>query len=96
MEELEVKLLNRPIDQDTRIKSEKIDIKDDFLFLFEESFWDGIYIKSVILLNEQFSDNSKDNIEMIINRYFAGVVNKKATYSVKGEYIFYNYDFKVA
>ena len=54
IEELEKKLLDRPIDSDTKVNYFKVEKKEDFLFLFEESFWDGISISSIILLKKQF------------------------------------------
>ncbi len=95
-EVLKTKLLARPIESDTTVKSAHIDVQDEYLFLFEESIWDGISISSVIVLKEQFSKNfTKEEVETVLGKYYKAVVNKRATYSVNNEYIFYNYQFEV-
>lgn len=89
------KLMKRPIESDTTIKAAEIKEQDEYLFLFEESLWDGIYIYSIILLKEQFSsDFTQDGVEEVLIKYYPQFVTSQATYSAGDSYLYYNYKFR--
>jgi len=93
MNDKEKKLLERPVESDTKILVKKLVNFGEFQALYEKWVWDGISASSIVCLEEDVASMSKEDLIKFIFEKMQLPVDKQTTHSVSGGYVFVNFGF---
>ncbi len=91
----EKKLMNRPIEEGTKILNEALVLFNETPALMELWSWEGVSATSVIFLKEDFLNKSQDQIIDFVFKSIQSVRDPKTTFKESGDYIYVNFNFKV-
>ncbi len=86
---------SRSIDEDTKILSATYISHDGLDVLWEKWFWDGIKGNSLIFLSEQVKEISDTALEETV-KGIAEDISGDTTLSRKGEFTYFNFNFKTS
>lgn len=95
MTDKEKKLLERPVESDTKIIANAMLDFGDFKALYEKWVWDGVMASSVICLKEDVQDRSQQELIEFLFTTMKLPIDPQATYKVSGDYIFLNFGFSL-
>ena len=89
------RLLNRPVEKDTRILMEDLVDFGEFQGLMELWVWDGITGSTIILLEYDVSRFSNEDLLGLLFDRMKQPKDPQTTLSRTGEFVYVNYGFKV-
>ena len=93
MDEKSKKLMDRPVEEDTKIIVEKLVNFGEFTALYEKWYWEGVTASSIICLEEDARKFGEEKLVEYIFKMMQLPVDPQYTYSTKNGYVYVNFGF---
>ena len=93
--EKQLKLLRRPVEEDTLILNESVVLFKDTHALMELWSWSGVTATSVVFLKEDFEGQSQEQVIDFVFKHLQAPRDPKTTFKEVGDYLYVNFNFKV-